>query len=61
MVVFQLFTVDTVQTIMTHELGHSLVGLQFTNPEDPYHSNDPDQHNVSNELKDANYSYCLLS
>ena len=57
--VFQLFTVDTVQAIMTHELGH-IVGLQFTNPEDPYHSNNPD-HIMYHELKKVNYSYCLLS
>ncbi len=48
---FQLFTVDTVETIMTHELGHTL-GLQ--------HLDDPD--NIMYPIiKEANYSYCLLS
>jgi tetratricopeptide (TPR) repeat protein len=48
---FQLFTVDTVQTIMTHELGHSL-GLG--------HSDNPD-HIMYPTLEEVNYSYCLLS
>ena len=48
---FQLFTVDTVQTIMTHELGHSL-GLS--------HSDNPD-HIMYPTLEEVNYSYCLLS
>jgi len=48
---FQLFTVNTVERIMTHELGHSL-GLG--------HSNDPD--NIMYPIiKETNYSYCLLS
>ena len=48
---FQLFTVETVQTIMTHELGHSL-GLG--------HSDNPD-HIMYPTLEEVNYSYCLLS
>jgi len=48
---FQLFTVDTVQTIMTHELGHSL-GLR--------HSDNPD--NIMYPIiEEVNYSYCLLN
>ena len=48
---FQLFTVDTVETIMTHELGHVL-GLR--------HVDDPD--NIMYPTMDeVNYSYCLLS
>jgi tetratricopeptide (TPR) repeat protein len=56
---FQLFTVDTVQTIMTHELGHSL-GIQFGNPEDPAHSDNPDNI-MYPTIEEVNYSYCLLS
>ena len=48
---FQLFTVDTVETIMTHELGHS-IGL--------LHSDDSDSI-MYPTIKETNYSYCLLS
>ena len=48
---FQLFTVDTVEIIMTHELGHSL-GLR--------HSDNPDSI-MYPTIKESNYSYCLLS
>ena len=48
---FQLFTVDTVETIMTHELGHVL-GLR--------HTDDPDSI-MYPTMNEVNYSYCLLS
>ena len=48
---FQLFTVDTVEKIMTHELGHSL-GLG--------HSNNPDNI-MYPTMQEVNYSYCLLN
>ncbi len=48
---FQLFTVNTVEVIMTHELGHS-IGLG--------HADDPDNMMYSSIAK-ANYAYCLLT
>ena len=48
---FQLFTVDTVEAIMTHELGHSL-GLG--------HSNNLDNI-MYPTMQEVNYSYCLLN
>ena len=47
----QLFTIDTVETIMKHELGHSLGFEHFT-----------DRNNIMYpSIKNANYAYCLLS
>ena len=47
---FQLFDVDTVEYIMTHELGHSL-GFG--------HSNDPDK-TMYPSIPYSDYAYCLL-
>jgi len=47
---FQLYDVNTVETIMTHELGHS-IGLK--------HVSDPDNIMFSN--LDPKYAYCLLN
>jgi hypothetical protein len=48
---FQLFDNNTVEYIMTHELGHSL-GFR--------HSNDPDKIMYSS-ITDLDYAYCLLN
>ncbi len=48
---FQLFDNDTVEYIMTHELGHSL-GFG--------HSNNPDKV-MYHALSNVNYAYCLLN
>ena len=48
---FQLFDTDTVQAIMTHELGHSL-GFG--------HSDDPDKI-MYPTISHTSYSYCLLN
>ena len=47
---FQLYTVDTVRNIMTHELGHSL-GLGHSNIEN----------SVMYPTLNPNFSYCLLN
>ena len=48
---FQLLDADTLEIIMTHELGHS-IGFG--------HSTDPDKI-MYGAISDANYAYCLLS
>jgi len=48
---FQLFDVDTVELIMTHELGHSL-GLG--------HSDNPDKI-MYPTISNLDYAYCLLN
>ena len=48
---FQLFDVDTVEYIMTHELGHSLGLNHSTNPENILYPSIPF----------SNYAYCLLN
>jgi len=47
---FQLFHVDTVEYIMTHELGHG-IGLR--------HSEDPDSI-MFPSMKNTQYAYCML-
>jgi hypothetical protein len=47
---FQLYDVESVQTIMTHELGHS-VGLPHTN----------EKENIMYPSLTPSYAYCLLS
>ena len=47
---FQLYDVNTVETIMTHELGHS-IGLPHTN----------DRSNVMYPSMQPSYAYCLLN
>jgi len=47
---FQLFHVDTVQYIMTHELGHG-IGLR--------HSEDPNSI-MFPSMKNTKYAYCVL-
>lgn len=47
---FQLYDVQTVETIMTHELGHS-IGLLHTN----------DKENIMYPSLTPSYAYCLLS
>ena len=47
---FQLFDVETVKTIMTHELGHG-IGLR--------HDTDPDNI-MYPTIKETKYAYCLL-
>tara|TARA_B110000438_G_scaffold301983_1_gene358330 strand:- start:212 stop:1612 length:1401 start_codon:yes stop_codon:yes gene_type:complete len=47
---FQLYDVESVETIMTHELGHS-IGLPHTN----------DRENIMYPSLTPSYAYCLLS
>ena len=47
---FQLYDVNTVETIMTHELGHS-IGLSHTN----------DKSNIMYPSMQPSYAYCLLN
>ena len=47
---FQLYDVESVETIMTHEIGHS-IGLQHTN----------DRANIMYPSYTPSYAYCLLN
>ena len=47
---FQLYDVNTVDTIMTHELGHA-IGLPHTN----------DKSNIMYPSMTPSYAYCLLN
>ena len=48
--IFQLYDVESVQTIMTHEIGHS-IGLPHTN----------DKENIMYPSYTPSYAYCLLN
>jgi len=49
---FQLFGVDTVELIMTHELGHSIgLGHSTTSPENIMYPS----------ISNTDYAYCLLN
>jgi len=48
---FQLFGVDTVEQIMTHELGHSISLKHSTNPESMMYPS----------ISNTDYAYCLLN
>tara|TARA_B110000444_G_C18530214_1_gene450786 strand:- start:383 stop:670 length:288 start_codon:yes stop_codon:yes gene_type:complete len=47
---FQLYNVESVETIMTHEIGHS-IGLPHTN----------DRTNIMYPSYTPSYAYCLLN
>ena len=47
---FQLFEVETIETIMTHELGHGIGLKHTTNPESIMYPT----------IKETKYAYCLL-